>query len=407
MTISTKTLFLFIVVSYAIVLAPFLDAGLRNYLVLAAAFVGFVSLFVFGGQGARSLLWTVVLISYMSLVALFTSPTRELASVALTLLYAMGYLAAASFATRPWFDAEFAAKLLGRIVIAFAIVSVIQFVASFSGLPVPNVISSRGVWNYNSLAIEPSHLGRGIGITMLAYLILVRRMPVSGRPYAISGAHAWVLVAFFTTMLLSGSALATLAIPMVFLFGWKPRWVVPLVLIGFLFWPLLLALDYQPLQRALLLLTNLDTLDTAKLVEADASGAARVTPMLVYILEADLGDLGFWFGYGSAGSARFFIERISGIADFGGSVGFFPGFMATYGVAGFLLFLWTFAIRLWNSATLPVFAFWFLFFSSVAWNTQLLWYGLIVLNIVYRVEILRTRYPSRPTPGAGRRVLAQ
>ncbi|SMH40711.1 hypothetical protein [Mesorhizobium australicum] len=392
MKITIQNVLVFVVVSYAIVLAPFLDAGFRNYLVLLAAFAGAFSLFVFHVQVAHVQLWSLVVIGYMCLVALANSGLPGLGSVALTFAYLMGQFTVASIAKRSWFDARFAATLLGRIVIAYAIVSVLQMIASFTGLSVPNLIASKGLWSYNSLAYEPSHLGRAIGITMLAYLIVVRGESGGRLSFRSGSMNRKVLIAFFVTMLLSGSAVAAIAIPIALIFALRPRWSVPLMVITFLVWPSLTYIDYEPLQRAIRLISNLDTLDIERLAEADGSGAARLIPFLIYLDLADPWTWTFWFGYGAQGAASVFVDRVKGIADYEGGVSFLPGFLVTYGLVGSAFFLWVLLISAWNSTTFPIIVFWFVFFTSVPWNIQLFWYGLIVLILVNEAISKRNRY---------------
>lgn len=397
MTISIQGLLVFLVVSYAVVLSPFLDAGLRNYLILLAALIGVISLFAFRVQKKSALIWSLVLSAYMAVVILATSGFAGLGPVALTITYMMGLVAIISIANRHWFDLPFATILFARIVVAYAIVSVLQMVASLGGLPIPNLIVSKGMWSYNSLAIEPSHLGRAVGITMLAYLILASQQARTRISAVPRSSHRKVLIAFFVTMLLSGSALAVIAIPITLMFALRPVWSVPLLAVTFLSLPFLSSMDYEPVQRATAFLSNLGSLDFDSLTNGDASGASRLIPTLIYLDIADPSTSAFWFGAGEQGSRAIFAPRIGGIANYEGGTGFLPGFLATYGTIASALFLWAFMLRQWNRKTYPIIIFWLCFFSSVPWNTQLFWYGLVTLALA-NAALSKNKAPLDASP---------
>src|SRR5690606_29510178 len=127
----------------------------------------------------------------------------------------------------------------------------------------------------------PSQLGRTVGMTMLAYLIVVRP---AGHPESVRSLflkHRNVVVAFLVTMLLSGSALSALAIIVVFVMSRSFRLATLTFVLIFFVWPIVLTIDYEPLQRSVLLLSSLPTLDTGKIFEADGSGASRLIPTLI------------------------------------------------------------------------------------------------------------------------------
>ena len=397
LSLSSNNVLLFIWLAYAIVMALFLTEDMRNYLVLFAACVGVVALFAFRLEVASDLLVASVLFAYMAVVAEVLGTTRDLGSVALTTLYAMGYFAIVGLIKKPSFDRLFAQRVFAGIICACAAVSVVQMVTSLAGLPIPNLIASKGLWSYNSLATEPSQLARTVGISMLAYLIVARPTRRPESLLAIAMGHKEVMLAFMITMLLSGSAMAALAIPLVLLFALSIRWVVLASAALIVIWPLALLVDFEPLQRALKLLSSRDSLDVSSIAQADGSGSLRVIPAVIYLQESIPEDLAFWFGYGRDGLFQFFQGRLPGMGEKVGS-GFLPGFLVTYGVIGTALFLGVFSLRFINRSTTPIFAFFIIFMSSSAWNTQVFWYALIVLRIVYQVEIMRAaRRGSAPS----------
>lgn len=73
-------------------------------------------------------------------------------------------------------------------------------------------------------------------------------------------------------------------------------WVGLIIAVSLLMWPIALLVDFAPLQRAVLLLSNLGTLDLNQILQAEHSGGIRIAPLIIYIRDASTADLGFWFG---------------------------------------------------------------------------------------------------------------
>jgi len=327
-------------------------------------------------------LWALILLSIMAMRALLSGGGGELGSVVLTFIYGLGYFAISSLLERGKNKRMFVQNMMRRLIFAFAILSVVQMMASFTGLPIPNLIGSKGLWSYNSLAYEPSQLGRVVGISMLCYLMLDRLSGVPEHPGDTPQTRQKVWIAFVLSMLLSGSALATVAIGVAFVMSRALVWVFVIVASAILLWPMALFIDYEPLQRVVLLISNLGSFDLDLLYAADGSGAVRIAPVFIYLSEASAAEFGFWFGYGDGGLTRFFLGRLLGVGDTV-TVGFLPGFMVIYGIFSSALFIWVFALRQANRTTLPLIGFWVIFMSSSAWNTQVFWYGLVIIQIAY------------------------
>ena len=372
----------FILLSYAIVISLFVDAGLRNYLVLFAAMLGGLLFAVFGLTLQRQAFWVIVVFSIMGIRTLFEGGVRDLGSVALTFVYSIGYFAIAGLLERVQDKQMFVQNMMRFIIYAFAILSVIQMVTSFAGLPIPNVMATKGLWSYNSLAYEPSQLGRVVGVTMLCYLMIASLPVLAGYQSDTPQTLRKVLMAFVITMLLSGSSLAAVAIIVVFLLSRSLAWVIALVTLASLFWPMVIFIDYEPLKRASLLFSNLGSLNVDALAGADHSGALRIIPAVIYLNDLAPTELGFWFGYGNDGLTRFFLGRIPSLRETV-TVGFVPGFFVIYGAISAALFIWAFALSLSNRTTAPLIGFWLIFISTTAWNIQVFWYGLIVIQMTY------------------------
>lgn len=385
--ITAKAFLVFILLSYAMVLSLLVDGNLRNYLVLLAALVGGILFLMLGLPLQRHMFWALILFTTLAMRGLFVGGSGELASVSLTCVYATGYFAIASLLERVDDKRTFIMGIMRRIIIAFAALSVLQMITSLVGFPVPNLLASKGLWSYNSFAFEPSQLGRVVGISMLCYLMLSRQ-PGPQEPM-FTKQKLWV--SFLVTMLLSGSALSAVAIIMVYALSRSTMWLIVIVGVIIFMWPMALQIGFVPLQRAVALAVNFATLDLALVLAADHSGGLRVASLLVYLRDASVLEPGFWFGYGSQGLTQFFLGEIAGAGD-RIAAGFLPGFAVVYGVILMAAFVWLFAIRQFNRTTAPLIAFWLLFFINSAWNTQVFWYGLILIQIVWAVSRDNSRH---------------
>lgn len=384
-----------ILLSYAVTLSIFVDTEQRNYLVLFCAAVGGIAILPLNIPIQQQTLWALLLFSIMIIQALFRGEPKQIASLMLTFLYAAGYFSIAGLIFRIRDRREFLMNFLRKIIFGFAIVSVLQMAASLAGLPVPNQIASKGIWSYNSLAYEPSQLGRVVGMSMLCYLVLAR-LPGETEPPRV---RQKLLIAFAATMLLSGSSLAFVAIILVYVMSRSSLSVILIVVVGALIWPTILQVEYEPIRRAVLLLSSLDTLDLDQILDAEHSGGIRLAPFFIYLRDASPAEAGFWFGYGADGLVYFFRGKISGVDQDVVAAGFLPGFGVVYGSLIFGFFVWVFVLQRTNRTTLPLIAFWAIFMTTSAWNAQVFWYGLILIQIAWLTsrDIVRQSQTFRDT----------
>ncbi|MDE0952781.1 MAG: hypothetical protein OSA45_16065 [Halioglobus sp.] len=382
LVLKSRHVLIFMFTSYAVVFSLFIDAEARNYLVLFSGTVGGLCLIATGLKVQRHIIFALLLISSMAVQALVIGNDRGLLSVGLTAVYACGYFAIAALFARIQDQRAFLQNMAGWLITAFAILSVIQMVASLASLPVPNLILSKGLWSYNSLSMEPSHVGRVIGMTMLTYLVLMREPFRLENIIYIPKKQLKILAAFLTTMLLSGSALAAFAIVMVFALSRSLIWVIIVAVSVFLLWPLLELTNFVQTNRVMLLLPSFLSLDLDAIIATDSSGGSRFVPAVIYLQESMPSEIGFWMGYGRDELARFFLGRIPGFGDTV-AAGFVPGFFVVYGVILATLFFGVFVLRFLSQTTAPLIVFWLIFISSSAWNTQIFWYGLILVQMTW------------------------
>lgn len=357
--------FLFILFSYAFVISFFVDSNSRNYLTIFAAIFGGLLFFVLRLKFGLQALFAAFIFILMMVNAL-VGGADEFISFGLTSIYAIGYLAISSLLIKIPNKRNIVMYAMTMVIYAFAIISIIQFIASTIGLPIPNYILSKGYLSYNSLAFEPSHIARIVGISMISLLVLV----ITGDNHQRTKVSPIIFFAFFITMYLSGSTTAQLAI--LFVFGFfifqQSKFIFSIFVL-------------TSIMLSVFLFTNpLNFLDSNSFLETGSSGSIRFAAAFIYMRDFTIMDLEFWFGYGYQGLNDFFLYKIPAAGD-DLFVGFMPGYLVVYGLLIFLLFLWVFLFSQFNKTTLPLIIFFIIFFLWSAWNTQVFWYGLITIKI--------------------------
>lgn len=373
----------FIFMSYGCSISILISDESRNYLAIFAGFLSFAITLKYSSFIKRDFPWNIPLITYMLIVSFWTDSYANYLSVTLTFIYSMGYYAVACLASQSWCDRNFITSLFEKLIYAYAIVSLIQLLCSLVGLPIPNLMSVREGYSLNSLALEPSHLARILGITFIAYLRTKKIEFNNNNFIQLIADEKKILTAFLVTMLLSGSTTAIIAIPISVLFSYKINRVIPIMIPITIMIVLVSGIEYEPIQRAVAFVPSLFTFDAETITKTDHSGALRVLPALIYLDTARPTELSFWLGYGPDGIAQFFQEAIKGVKDYAGHAGLVPGFAVIYGIFGNILFFWTFLFNYRLRRAAPIMIFFIIFYFASPLNTPLLWYGLIVFSLVF------------------------
>lgn len=386
---NTRSVVLAFFFVFATAFSPFVGDDQRNFLVIFISFLAVPLIIIFRLNVGQDLVWVALTIGYLALVIIFTGDFAGWSTVGYTAMFAMAYLAVVGGLRSGRIDSEAIQKLLKLVIYLFAIVAILQMVASLTGLPIPNSILSHGLWSYNSLAVEPSHAGRALAMTMLVYLLLSRERRRAESPIDLLRQHRVVLAAFFFGIVLTGSALAAFCAPLVILLSLSKRWVTVTAVTLLLVWPSLLLIDAEPVQRALKFMIAMQSMDIGALVEADHSGAIRVMPFLIYLEKVSIAEPSFWLGGGLEDIRRYIQGDLIGAGD-AVMAGFIPGFFIAFGALGSILFMWAFLFRFLTNATLPVVVLWVLIFTTSAWNSQLFWYGLMLLRVTHHFAYSRT-----------------
>lgn len=386
---------------FATAFAPFIGGDQRNYLVILTGLLAGPIILIFRFSLGADLIWVSVVALDLLMVVLLKGQSGDFSTIGYTAVFMLAYLAFVGGIRTHRIEIETILTFLRKLIYLFTAVSILQLITSFIGLPVLNKMLSKGLWSYNSLAVEPSHAGRFLAITMLTYLILLRESsPTSGRILDHLRGQRNVIAAFLVCIWLTGSALAAIAAPLALLFSFRTRWMLGLLVLISISWPMLYLIDVPVIQRALIFVTALPSMEITTIVEADQSGALRILPLLIFLEKASVTDLSFWVGGGIDAIRGYVQGELIGAGDAAGA-GFIPGYIIVFGMVGTFLFMWAFVFRFLNIVTLPIAVLWILLFSSSAWNSQLFWYGLMLLRLAHYFTNT-TQSTALPTSTKGR-----
>lgn len=380
-----------IVLTFGTAISPFILAGQKNGLVILACLLAGPLLVFARLPIGRDAFWAICAVLYFWTVEAVLGTRQDLITVGYTGLLALGYIAFCGALTTGLAQTFRFRHLLRRLVQAYAAVSILQMLTSLAGLPVPNLLLSKGLWSYNSLAVEPSHAARILAFAMLAYLLLSRR---DGRPPSLRQLwrdEKWVLLAFVTSCILSGSSLAIGGLILTILLALRTHWMTIAACSLILAWPVLLAFQFESVERLTAFMEATTHMDLDMIVESDQSASVRIAPMLLFIDQMDIYSPSAWFGAGLGEIASYVRGRIPGVDPDVVMAGFFPGYIISVGFVGTALFLYAFVGRFFNRTTAPFVLLCFVMLSASAWNSQTFWFGLLMLRALHHFQKIQQR----------------
>lgn len=276
------------------------------------------------------------------------------------------------------------------LIIAYAIVLVIQQVCVLLGLPIFNVSNYDPTepWKLNALSSEVSHSARIQALLMLSYIVGSRLATQMGeKPAPSRNVNALVWLCFLWTMLTMVSATAVIMIFIVVLTyatrgGWRNYMVGALLAVV-----ALLLLPDQLIGRVRDLAFAVLTLDYNEVLRADHSGAMRIAPMLVLLNFVELFSAKGLFGHGIDSVSYFMSDYIWGVGqDATGG-----GLLAVWYEYGFIAFLFfvLFTLKATGALKSPAnFIMWGLLIFIAGVNSQIVWLATL---LPYTLNVYRQR----------------
>lgn len=250
------------------------------------------------------------------------------------------------------FSLSFFIKFLRWMILAYAICLICQQLFVLVGIrfmPIVNLNNQffLAIDKLPSLAIEPSHAARILGVLIYAYMQCNGFQQGSSFRFRqlFEQEHKWVTYGFLWTMLTmgSGTAFIVLGVLSLYFINWRNALIVIPSLIGLTY--LGSTLEIKQLDRVLTIAETTITLDNDKISKTDNSASYRIGPIVNTINNLDLTKKEHWFGYGIDAGIGDTSNRLMGeITDY--------GFLAY--LCGLIL-VFTCAIRFWSIPTIMYF----------------------------------------------------
>lgn len=301
---------------------------------------------------SKALIWGVVYLFTIIFSGLFHPESFRFSTIGYLGMFVITFITLYHLIHTGAFSLSFFIKFLKWFIGAYAICLICQQIFILAGIrfmPVVNLNNQffLSINKLPSLAIEPSHAARILGVLMYAYMECVSFR--NGYKFSFrqlfEQEHKWVIYGFLWSMLTmgSGTAFIVLGVLSLYFINWRNALVVvpllaALVAIGS-------SMGIKQFDRAYNTAQATMTMDKETVAETDGSAYARIAPLLNTIKNLDLTKKEHWFGYGiDAGIGNKSERMIAEITDY--------GFLAY--LCGLVL-VFSCAIRFWSIPTLMYF----------------------------------------------------
>ena len=313
-----------LIIFYGIYYMPIDSFGMNAPIKMALMVSSIVVLLFYTFKTSKALILGIIYLIFQYIVANFHPESFRWNTYIYSILLVLTYV---SFYNLVYIEKVFTIdhfiKICKWFMMAYFIVCVIQQVFLLVGityLPTINLwkILDRGI-GCNSLSVEPSTFGRFMLVFYYAYVKCNEYKRGEG-PFTLnelfSGEHKWVTIRFLWMMLTMGSGTAFVCLILFSLyFVRKHNWyyVIPILIICY---ALIQASGIEHLDRATSVINATTTLNKEEVQEADASAAARISP-IINSLNADFSKKETWFGYGIdySRNERGFIKQTTTLFD--------------------------------------------------------------------------------------------
>ena len=263
---------------------------------------------------------------YVVLTASFHPDTFRASTLIYLLMFILMYVVFYSFIHSEAFTLDYFTKVVKWLIIAYGICLFLQQICIIIGIKFMPVINLNkqfflSLYKLPSLAIEPSHSARILGVLFYAYL----KCNEYQNGYRIrlatlfSKEHRFVTYAFLWSMLTMGSGTAFICLGVLSLYfmkGFQFLYAIPIFIAVYF------TLDFfeiKQFNRAVSTAQATMTGDAHEVAETDGSASARIAPML-NTLNMDLSKIESWVGEGCDSSLHYrHTEKryIGGINDYG------------------------------------------------------------------------------------------
>ncbi len=312
---------------------------------------------------------------------LFHSENIRWSTIIYSIAFVLTFLAYERLLHRYKFTAQDYLSLLKYLIYAYFIVLLIQQFCVLTGLPILNVrfYDIANPWKLNSLAGEPSHSARIVGVLMYSYMVM--KEIIENKKYDFKESikkDKWIWLSFLWIMLTMGSGTAILFLGVVLLKFIRFRTLIPLFILLSLTAILINTMGSHSYDRVLNVIMATATFDTDAIIKADHSASSRIVPMMVISQMVDFISINGWFGHG-IDSTNVIIHAIYPGFPEGATGGGMFQLWWEYGFLTFILFVW-FSIKMtFRKKDMLTLVFWFFLVFMYGVNSQIVWLTIMLL----------------------------
>lgn len=351
----------------------------RNYLLIGSMFLGPI-IVLFSGKFLPKFDMPIfgLIILILILQIGFHWTTVKWTSCLFSFMFMVYFLAGIRTFIYGKFTPEQLKSILKYLIIAYAIVLLIQQFCTLTGLPVINQLSDYGEkvnrWKLNSLSPEPSHTARYLGLLM--YMFLITNDWIEKRKISITQSYKknkieWLAFLWVMLTMMSGTAMIILALIITRYIRRKN--IISIACIIGLIIVLGVILDFVPLQRSTNFLQATVTGDTKSMIATDHSASIRIVPTLLCLSRINPFSLNGWIGEGMGSTSIWMSHYMPGVPQ-GWSGGAMANYVLENGmIIGLYFLIYSFQLCVDKRYKLVTFGFWIMCIVLIGVNTQIGW----------------------------------
>ena len=377
-------LLLLIVIALATSPAFALGQANKNLLLIGVMSIS-PMLIIFFNNFQKSDIWIIILVVLVLIIPNINHPTTMRWSTVLYMcMFCFTFMAYTRLLSKSKLAPLDFMKILRVLIIAYAVVLIIQQICVLFGLPIFNVsgYSISNPWKLNALSSEPSHTSRIVAFLMYCYIIV--KELVLKRPYSLKKDAAndkWLWISFFWTMTTIGASTSFLFLPLVLLKFIRLKDLLPLVFLITTIFGISIYFGVTAFERAFNVFIAVLSLNPEIITNADHSASIRIVPILVLIPLLNITTLDGLFGHGIDYVGSILYLMVPGIEK-GMSGGGLIQLWLDYGFIIFLVFTFGSIYFTFSKRNKLSIIFWVFLVFMYGVNNQILWLFIIFMYTV-------------------------
>lgn len=389
---SPSTIISVIIISLAVSPAFALGTDQKNMLLIGVMAFSPLLIFLFENfknKFDRKDMFLILFLSSLILFQYLVNPEKiRWSTIIYTMMFGFTFIAYKQLLNRNYFTIKDYQNLLKYLIIAYAIVLLIQQFCVLTGLPIFNVSNYHPTdkWKLNTLTSEPSHSARVVGLLMYCYISVIELVMKRKYNFRLDFKNdKWVWMSFIWTMVSMGSGTAFLFIPLILLKFVRFKNIIPILILFSSIYFVTDIFGITSFDRAYKTVLATLTLNPSVIIEADHSAAFRIVPMIILAQRIGLSTLNDWFGFGIDYVSSFLSSEVPGLPEGWTGGGLFQ-LWVDFGFISFLLFLIFNFFEVLKKGDYLSYIFWFMLVFIQGINNQIVWLCIVLLftNIYFQ-----------------------